>query len=142
MADVITTRIEGAAEMERLLKELGPEVANKVGRQAVRAGARAIAEEAKRLVPVDTGALRDSIVVKTLGEGEGFREAKVQAVIGFEKPASRRAHLTEFGTARAAARPFLRPAMDSKAGEALDEMGRVLAKGITREAEKMARPGK
>lgn len=139
MADVMKTSIAGAKEMEKLLKFLGPEVANKVGRQAARAGAKVIVDEAKRLVPVRTGELRDALTVVTQGEGAGYREGKVQAVIGFKKPSSRRAHLTEFGTSKSAAKPFLRPAMDSQANEALNAMGKVLSKGITREAEKLAR---
>lgn len=139
MAGKIEFKIEGALEMERLLKQLGPEVASRVGDQAVRAAAKPIVEEAKRLVPVDTGRLRDSITVVTERKRKGDNERV--ALIGFEKPVSRRAHLTEFGTKHAAARPFMRPALDSKVGEALGEMGKVLARGIDREAKKLAKPG-
>ena len=130
--------IKGAAEMERLLKELGPQVASKVGDQSLRAAAKPIVAEAKRLVHVRTGKLRDSITAVVERKRKGANERVV--LIGFKPPVSRRAHLEEFGTSKQAAHPFMRPALDAKAGEALNEMGRVMAKGITREAEKLAKP--
>ncbi len=139
MATRTDYEIKGALEMERLLKELGPQLAVKVADEALRAGARVVVEEAKRLVPVDTGALRDSIVAQVQRKGS---DEEREILIGFKVPHSRRAHLTEFGTAHSAAKPFMRPAMDAKASEALEEIGGVLAKGITREAEKLAKPGK
>lgn len=138
MADIVNFEIKGAKEMERLLKELGPQVANKVGDQAVRAGARPIVEEAKRLVPVRTGQLRDSITTQVDRRSGGDNERV--ALIGFKRPASSRAHLVEFGTSHSAPRPFMRPALDSKHREALEEMGKVMARGITREARKLAKP--
>lgn len=138
MARKSTFGISGAKEMEKLLTELGPEVARRVGQTAVRAGAMVIVEEAKRLVPVRTGELRASITAVSVKTNE---EKQVTAEIGFLKPTSRRAHLTEFGTATQAAHPFMRPAMDAKAGEALEEMGKVLGRGIDREAKKLAKPG-
>lgn len=138
-----TFGIKGAKEMEALLKELGPNVARKVAQQGALAGAKVIAEEAKRLVPVRTGELQASIVAVADKENNRWWD-KVGAVIGFLKPTSGRAHLVEFGfTAeggkQVAARPFIRPAMDSQAGEALNAMGRVMAKGIEREATKLAK---
>lgn len=130
--------IKGAKEMERLLKELGPNVAARVGDQALRAAAKPIVEEMKRLVPVRTGALRDSIIVLSEKRRKGDNERVV--LIGFRPPVSRRAHLVEFGTAHSKAEPFIRPALDGQAGAALEEMGRVLARGIDREARKLAKP--
>ncbi len=140
MPGVIEFKITGAKEMERLLKELGPNVASRVGDKALRAGAKPIVAEAKRLVPVKTGALRKAITVAVQRRRKGPGERVV--LIGFKRPESRRAHLTEFGTVNAPAQPFLRPALDSKAGEALNEVGRVLGKGITDEALKLAKPGR
>ena len=134
--------IQGAAEMERLLKELGPRAAVNAGRPALVAGARPIVEEAKRLVPVDTGDLRDAIAVDASSRRQGLAAAvggEIGISIGFTKPTSRRAHLTEFGTAHSAAHPFMRPAMEAKAGDALDAMGHSLQKGIESEAAKLAK---
>lgn len=132
--------IKGARQMDRLLKELGPKTASRVGDQALRAGARVIVKEAKRLVPVDTGELRDSITVVTPRRRKDTDTREVQ--IGFKPPASRRAHLTEYGTSKDPGSPFMRPAMDAKAEETLEAIGKTLARGITREAEKLAKPVK
>lgn len=137
MTGEVTFQIKGAAEMEALLKELGPQIANKVGDQSLRAAAKVIVEEAKRLVPVLSGELRDAIRARV--QRPRSENTRV-LLIGFERPTSARAHLTEFGTAHSAAKPFMRPAMDAKASAALDEMGKVLARGITREAKKLAKP--
>jgi len=137
MAGIIDFDIKGAADMERVLKALGPNVASRVGDQSLRAGAKVIVAEAKRLVPKDSGDLRDSIVTETERKNKDDNERVV--LIGFKQPTSGRAHLTEFGTKNAAAKPFMRPAMDNKAGEALNEMGRVMAQGLTREARKLAK---
>src|SRR3546814_9166401 len=50
-----TIKLEGAAEMERALGELGEELANKAGRSAVSAAARQLREELKRTAPVGPG---------------------------------------------------------------------------------------
>lgn len=133
-------KLEGAKEMEALLKKLGPAVASKVVRSATRAGAQVVAAEAKRLVPVRTGELGAAITVVQVGEDDV--NLRAESRVGFFKPTSRRAHLTEFGTAKAAAKPFLRPALDAKAGEAIQEMAKVTGKGIAREARKLAGPVK
>jgi HK97 gp10 family phage protein len=131
----VTFKIEGARAMEDLLKQLGPRAARKLGTAAARAGLRPIAAEAKRLVPVRSGALKRAIVVVA---GKPASETQRTAVLGFKPPESRRAHLTEFGTAHSAAHPFVRPALDGQKAQALEAMGQSLADGITREAEKLA----
>ena len=61
---------------------------------------------AKRLVPVDTGALRDSIAWEMTGETSG------QLVAGQEY-----AGYVEFGTRHAAAQPYIRPAFEQQRPE-------------------------
>ncbi len=136
MAGEVRFRIDGALEMERLLKQLGPRAAAVAADRALRAAAKPIVNRAKALVPVDTGELRDSITA-ALQPRRGGKEARVIHV-GFKTPTSRRAHLVEYGTAHSSAQQFMRPALDEKAGEALAEMGRALGDGITREAERLA----
>jgi HK97 gp10 family phage protein len=142
MAGNVVTSIRGIKEMETLLQALGVQVARRVGTSALRAGAKPIVEDAKRRVPVDSGALRDSITIST-GDRHlkaGVGDDQVAIFIGFEKPTSARAHLTEFGTRHAPAQPFMRPAMDANHQAALDEMAKVLKRGIEREAQKLAKP--
>lgn len=136
MAGATSIKITGAREMEKLLMELGPNVARRIGQAANKAAANVIADEARRLVPVRTGELQASITVQA---EKGNDEREIETVIGVFKPTSGRAHLVEFGTRHSAARPFMRPALDAKAGEALSKMADMLAKGIEREALKLAK---
>ena len=142
MPGKIEFKIEGALEMERLLKELGPQVAARAGDKALRAAGKVIVDRAKELVPVDTGELRDSITVQAPKRRR--RQGERQMLVGFERPTSAIAHLVEFGTAPhgghpgTAPHPFMTPALDEKAGEALDKMGKALGEGITRAAERLA----
>lgn len=129
--------IRGAKELEKTLKELGPQIASRLGDRALRAGAKPIVKEAKRLTPRRTGNLRKSIKAVKARERGGAYAATRTVLIGFKKPHSRRAHLTEFGFVHrngkhVAARPFIRPALDATAGEALRAMIEDMSRGILR----------
>ena len=139
MVGKIDFEIKGATEMEKLLKELGPRVAGSVTDKALKAGARPIIKEAKLRVRKRTGGLAKSIAVRTDKKLKASAGHELGVNIGFLPPHSRRAHFEEFGTSKHVAHPFMRPAMDAKVGEALDAMGKVMGKGIEREAVKMAK---
>lgn len=123
--------LRGAKELEAALRDLGPKVAIRLGDQALRAAAKPVVVEAKRLVRVKSGKLRRSI---TAVKGRATKDSERVVFIGFKKPVSRRAHLTEFGTSHSAAYPFIRPALDGKAAEAFRTMQETLAAGIARRA--------
>lgn len=130
----ITFKIRGAREMENLLKQLGPTVARRVASKALLAAAKPVVTEAKRLVPVLSGDLKRSLTSQSVRGGEtSSRKAVNIGSRGF----GWRAHFLEFGTKHAAPHPFIRPAMDTRARQALFEMGRVLAVGIETEARKL-----
>jgi HK97 gp10 family phage protein len=100
--EVITAEIEKRA-MDRLEKAGG-----------------VVADRARQIVPVDTGALRNSIRVTRL-KGDPKQNIRVYAgnrVKGgsMKKGAERGAfyaHMVEFGTVKMGARPFLRPALNA-----------------------------
>lgn len=131
--------IRGGKELDRLLRELGPRTAARVGDNALRSAGRAIVRLARDRVPVDTGALRDSMTVQA--DRRGRTETKRSVKIGFRKPVSSRAHLVEFGTVKMRARPFMTPAMEEGRDDALRAIRETLARGLAREAERMARRG-
>lgn len=120
MVGTITFEIKGAAELNRVLRTIGPRSARSGGMKALRAAAKPIIAEAKRLVPVRTGDLKRSI---TTNPKRSRAERELTLLIGFRPPVSRRAHLTEFGTVHSKAQPFIRPALDSQAQAAIDAMG-------------------
>jgi HK97 gp10 family phage protein len=125
MVGKIKFTIKGGKELDSSLRELGPRVASRGGDKALRAAARVIVREAKRLVPVRTGDLKRSITYTPSTKGRGSNERLV--LIGFKPPVSRRAHFTEYGTVKSSAKPFMRPAMDARAQDALNVMAEILA---------------
>src|SRR5262245_9090273 len=135
MVGIVKFEMRGVKEMEQMLKDLGPAIANRLGGRAVRAGARPIIKDAKARVPRRTGELKRSIVAQKERARGGAYAATQTVLIGFKKPASSRAHLVEFGAParNISAQPFMRPALDSQHAAALKEMIEVLAKGILRE---------
>lgn len=154
--------ISGARELDDMLRSLPVAPAGRAGRAAVLAGGRIVAAAAKAKVPVDTGDLKRAIRATGMKAAPGVQEVVARAgVRGKEGPL---AHLVELGTEAhpieankktilktkdgkflgkvvdhpgAAPHPFLRPAADEKAGEALDKMGTILGERIEAEAKKI-----
>lgn len=91
---------------ERLMQQL-KSIENTNFNDCLKEALELIAEEARRLAPVDTGELKNSIHSE-LGEEGGF--IAVDAEHG---------PFVEYGTDRMAAQPYLRPAIETKTDEAL-----------------------
>lgn len=127
-------KIEGGKELEAALKRLGPDLERKIAKGAVRAGANVIAKEARLLVPFDDGTLKRSIRVVTRSRRTGDAVASVVTRAGRRWRARGMdawyAGLIEFGTKHRAATPFMRPALDSKAGEAIKAMSKYIQRRI------------
>ena len=147
--DRITFTIKGAKEMENLLKQLGPAVARRVGTNALRSAAKIVVDEAKRLAPVGKGKKKIRLKTAIRAElwGTGKNSSSLLIKVGAARPYGSHAHLLEYGHHSynqyggpytfVAARPFLRPAMDSRAKDALDRLGEVLGNGIDAQAKKL-----
>jgi HK97 gp10 family phage protein len=103
--------IEGLERLKKRFDRLPAEVFDQVGK-AIETGADEIADMQKRLAPIRTGALRDSIAVSLDGKPPryaAFRPQKggksvasetgMMAVITAGNTKVRYAHLVEFGTA-------------------------------------------
>jgi HK97 gp10 family phage protein len=125
--------LTGFAELEAKLKTAGPRAARRVGAKALRESAKPIMEKARGLAPVRTGKLEDSI---TYVATRTRPEQQLMGKIGFRTPASRYAHFVEYGTKHSAPQPFMRPAIDSQAENAIAIMGRVIWDGVEAEAKK------
>lgn len=82
---------------------------------AIRNTAEAIASGAQSRVPVDTGALRDSIHVDKVGDGS------YAVIAGSSKVFY--GHLVEHGTVKTPAHPFLIPAAEAER-DSVDELAR------------------
>lgn len=90
---------------ERDVKRLQRGMRGPVVAQAAGVGAERVRDDAKRLVPVLTGRLRDSIVVEETSRGA----TKSVQEVGPTEPYG---GAIELGTAHTAAQPYLRPAVD------------------------------
>lgn len=152
--------ITGGAELARALAEFPLKVEVNMQRGGLRAGAKVIMEDAKSRVPRQTGALRNSIRIKTGKKQDGSPVAYVVAGRSKKKGDPWYAHLVEFGVKRhviiagggtkagkvlaagarilgekvdhpgAVAKPFLRPALDTKAQSAIDAVANYLRNRI------------
>lgn len=134
--EFITFKLLGVEEMESLLAEIGPALAIKAGQKATNAGAKIVAKEAKQRVRKRTGKLARSITTQKAPP----KMSEVATFVGFKPPESRRAHLEEFGTEKQAPAPFVRPAMDEKAGEVLEAEAEVLGVELEKITRELAKP--
>lgn len=71
--------VKGLAELQKALDEFPASIERNIMRGALRAGANVIAEEARRLVPVQSGQLRESIRVSVRPQRGGGLVATVKA---------------------------------------------------------------
>jgi HK97 gp10 family phage protein len=89
-------------------------------------GVAIIIKEARRIVPVDTGFLRDHIEM---------RKSKDETTILVDAPY---AGDVEFGTSKMEAQPYLRPAIDTKSKEAELAIAKEVDKKIRATVERNA----
>lgn len=153
----VSLKLEGDRELRRALAKLEQKTGKRVVRRSLLRGARIIRDEARKRAPVDSGRLRKSIQARS--SGRAFRAGTVGVVVGPDKRAPH-AHLVEFGTGPRViksatiptpngprtvsnlavgsmpAKPFLRPAFDSKAREAGDRVMTEIRSSILEEARK------
>lgn len=114
----VTMKLEGLDQLQRALARVPDQVAGHAG-AAVQASAVSLADRARRLVPVRSGALRAAIT----SEAKGTRGAVGlnAEVVGGQAPFLYW-RFVEFGTAHAPAQPFFRPAADAEADAFLTRM--------------------
>ncbi len=145
--------IKGLDQLQALMNTLSVKIETNIMRSALRAGANVIRDEVRQSSPFKTGLLRKGIKVKT-----GSRRGVVTATI---KAAGKHGYLAswiEYGTAahvikarRAKglaingelaavvhhpgmpARPFMRPALDTRAQAALMAVGEAIKARLTKE---------
>lgn len=163
MTDVV---VKGLAELQKVLESLPAKIEMNVMRGAIRAGAKVIKDEAKRLCPVGSGqlpagetpgALQDSIHVSARNR-QGVVTASIKAGGGRVYYA----HMVEYGTARhfikpknrkslfiagvfkevidhpgAKKHPFMRPALDGKAQEAVETAAQYVRDRLPTEVDKL-----
>lgn len=146
MADGFDVKLEGLEELHGKLKELTSDVQFKGGRFALRRAAQVLRDKARQNAggvddPATTESIEKNIVerwngrlfrqsgnlgfrVGVLGGARGFAAASGEVKgAGSGNPGGDTFYwrFLEFGTAKMAAQPFMRPAADQSAGDVVDE---------------------
>jgi len=153
--------IVGGKELAEFLKTLPAKLERNVMRGALRAGAKVIADEAKANVPTRMGALKKSIRVSSrLKKGEITASAKAgnkkvfyagwvefgtaphkivasnvasKMFLRFIAKDGNVVKTKSVNHTGAVSKPFMRPALDTKAAQSVQEAGRYIKQRMTKE---------
>ncbi len=159
-------KVEGLAELQKMLDDLPANIEKNIMRGGLRAGAKVVQEEAQRVCPVGSGNLPKGEISGSLKNSIRIsmkvRKGKVQAFVKAGDKVAFYAHMVEYGTAShlikprdrkslflaglfkevikhpgATKKPFMRPALDNKAQDAIDTMADYIRERIPKEIEKL-----
>jgi HK97 gp10 family phage protein len=142
MASSVTVKVGGLRELGERMKGLSEDMNKRIARAATAAGAVVIRDAAKQKAPVLTGNLRKNIIVKRIPKGESpltsehivtVRKGKLtkkQRAAGLEDAFY--GVFVEYGTAKTAAQPFLRPAYDQNKEKAVQAIKDRIAKRLAK----------
>jgi HK97 gp10 family phage protein len=131
--DDFTFAVPGLADFEAKLLELGTAGARRVGRKALRQGTNVITAEARRLGAAGHPAFPNKITGRMVRSIYTHDRGVMGDNIVFSVDVKRLAfyaRFVEFGTSRSRAYPFMRPAAEGKARDAVDAIVAVLGPGI------------
>lgn len=143
MSEVV--RIDGLKELNEKLLAMEPKLRRKTLGKALRKAGTPILKEAKILVPVDTGKLRDNLKLRSRGPSKKRPHRQSVAVT---TPTRKQLEMTsdetgyypavlEYGSASRGLPPrsYLRAAMAIKSNEALNTLKTELAAGVVKAAK-------
>lgn len=130
--------VTGFDQLDRTLAKLANGVPETRMRTLLHEGGEMIAAEARRLAPVDTGTLRDSIQVTDDRDARIYGKVNGDGLSVYVGPVGSTedgdvyyAKFQEFGTVDHGAQPFMRPAIASKRPEAEAHILKRLAQDVT-----------
>lgn len=144
MPSVTIQRIDGLRELGEAMRSLSRDIALRVAGQATNAGAQLVKKKAIRNVvaspSVDTGSLRDAIIVKKIPRSQTPLTSEHIVTIRGKSRRGRKskrhqtiaphARYVEFGTVYMRAEPFLAPAFDTEKGNAVEAIKNKLRQRI------------
>lgn len=147
MSDV-TISVNGLAELQKFLDQLPAKIERNIMRGALRAGAKVIEKEAKTNIHSISGELRDSLKIRT-GSRRGTVTATIRSRLFYARfvEYGTRPHRITSETALAFGKtltrsvdhpgaqphPFMRPALDSRAQDAIVAAAEYIKKRLTKE---------
>lgn len=147
----VSLKLEGLGDVVKVLKELEAEIGDKALKSkilvpAVREAMRPVLQAAIQNAPKDTGGLARSMRIEARRPNRKDRRSKyvfrndtviatvttapgkVLAKRGIKSDA--RAIAQEFGTAKHAAKPYMRPALEANAQSVVDRLAKIILKRI------------
>lgn len=154
-----TVEVKGLRELRRAMLTLPQKMDQRILNSGLLAGGRLIVADAKQRVAVRTGELRRNIRARSTKPFQGMtatvivgvRKLTKKQIAALKKKRNRKGsslpnpsdpfywRFLEFGTSKMRARPFLRPAFESKKGQALEVITKQFAKRVEEEAARLAR---
>ena len=130
----VVVRIDGGKELQRKLDKLAPVAARKVMRKGLREAGRPVLAAAKAKVPVLSGALRDSLVLRAVKSKKRDRlGVQVMTKEGMFRGETFYGAFVELGTSKAPPHPYLRPALNENKDLCVAIVKNEVGKGIERE---------
>lgn len=147
-------KLSGMRELQTALEKLPKELRRTAESAALRGGMEPVRKAAKGNLAKskDTGLLQSALGLTVRKTRKGQLTARVGARSGFKKSVTRKgrkkpemadptkyAHLVEYGTSRAPAQPFIRPALDSSQDQITDGLAKGYAKGLASVVKRIRR---
>lgn len=106
--------IKGLDEAVRRVRSLTSSLEAKDVEKVLVKGMQVVRDEAKQRVPVKTGLLKSALKAR-IGKRRGKMVAGAFSAVDFRK--APHAYLVEYGTRHSQAKPYFRPAWDSREGD-------------------------
>ena len=153
-----TVKVDGIKELRRALDRLPKELQHASESNALREGMKPVLKTARGIAPVQDGLLKKAIGL-TVRKGKNGVTARVGARTGFKgrslgfkmvkrgknkgkmterfQDPSKYSHLVEFGTSHSAAKPFIRPAVESNTSAISDGIAKGYEKGLEKAIAKV-----
>lgn len=129
--------LSGFDSLDKELSKLSSRTESRIGKKALRAGAKPIVSDAKKNVTVETGDLKKSIGTQMMNPKRGKLEIRIGPRVGKSAAHSGHyGHIVEYGYGRQAPQPFLRPAFDTNNKKSIQIIGAVLWREIVKENAK------
>lgn len=130
-----TVRVEGLRELERALNQLPKAAVKAILRRVLKKRSKPIGDTAKQRAPKDEGDLEKSIGVSTKlspRQRRAHRKSGGKDTVDMFVGAGPlpQAHMSEFGSAHNAPKPFMRPAWDQHKAAVLDGIGKDIGNEI------------
>jgi HK97 gp10 family phage protein len=148
--EIVKINLLGADQLNKTLKLLPGELAKNVYMQSLRKGAVLVRDAAKERAPYGSDFEKRSYTKKKKGVATTHfvklrdeiritvtTKTDISFAVAVHVGAAYWGMFSEFGTSHQAAKPWLRPAFDGSAEDALNMIGQSLGKGVERAADKL-----